>query len=269
MTGSATIPSMWHTPFAAAILNPAADIPDIVMSHSTAKPAMRFSVYRNNVAVKLADVVSSRFPAIRRIVGDDFFFAMVREFVIRHPPRSPVLLHYGDLFPPFTETFSPAGDLPYLADVARVEMARNHAFHARNAVPIEPSTLDKAVADDFAGCTLHLHPSVRIVRSSFPVVTIWSMNVGTMPVQPIERWEAESAVIVRPHLDVHVHRLPAGGPAFLDALAAGMTVRRAAEQALAEAPNFDAVANISGIFGAGLVIAISPTACQPESNHEK
>ena len=40
--------------------------------------ALRFAVYRNNVAVGLSDALAARFPVICRLVGADFFAAMAR-----------------------------------------------------------------------------------------------------------------------------------------------------------------------------------------------
>jgi len=73
---------------------------------------MRFAVYGNNVVVGLMEALQANFPATCRVVGDKFFRAMAREFVMLEPPTSPILLDYGAGFPDFIGCFEPAGPLP-------------------------------------------------------------------------------------------------------------------------------------------------------------
>jgi hypothetical protein len=114
-------------------------VPHGVTAHTGAPHARRFAVYRNNVVTGLIRTMKTRFPATERAVGDEFFAAMAHAFVTAHPPRSPILMTYGDDFPAFIAGFPPAADVPYLADVARIEAARTRAYHAADADAIEPA----------------------------------------------------------------------------------------------------------------------------------
>ena len=106
--------------FAAALIDPGLAVPEGLAAWNGPKPARRFGVYRNNVAIGLIGALASRFPAAERIVGREFFAAMAHEFIRLHPPRSPLLLAYGDDFPDFIESFEPAREITYLADVMRL-----------------------------------------------------------------------------------------------------------------------------------------------------
>src|SRR6185369_16178338 len=97
-----------------------------------------------------------------------------------------------------------------------------------------------------------MHPSTEIVRSSFPIVTIWAMNSGERELAPIENWRGEDALVVRPHLDVDVRMLPPGGAAFLLALVDGRPIGEAAAAALADDADFDLACNLAGLIGSGL-----------------
>src|SRR5271156_5443446 len=205
----------FETSFADALLDIDQPIPRGITAHNTAIPARRFAVYRNNVAMSLGKALKSRFPVVEKIVADEFFAAMARVFVMAQPPRSPLLITYGDGFPAFIAAFEPARELPYLADVARLEAARTRAYHAVDAAPIDTSrltALDGAVVESIR---IDMHPSAEIVRSPHPIVTIWAMNSGEQELAPIENWRGEDALVVRPHLDVEIHLLPPGGAAFL------------------------------------------------------
>jgi hypothetical protein len=228
--------------FAAALLNPERVVPF---------SARRFAVYRNNVVVGLVDALATRFPATQRIVGEEFFRAMAQVYVRAHPPRSPLMMFYGDGFPDFIEGFESAADVPYLADVARLEAARTRAYHAADAVPADAGTLQSFDGEALAALRVVRHPSAEIVRSGHPIVTIWQMNAGGRDVQPIEDWCREDALVVRPRGEVEVRLLPAGGAAFLTALFAGLTLAEATDAARAEAHEFDLVANLAVLIAAG------------------
>jgi hypothetical protein len=246
------MPESFQTSFADALLHGDRPIPGGVVAHNATTPARRFGVYRNNVMSGLAKALRNGFPVVENIVGEEFFAAMARVFVTEQPPRSPLLAAYGDGFPAFVATFEPARDLPYLADVARLEAARTRAYHAADATPVEAdrfATLDGEVAGDLR---IAMHPSIEIVRSPFPIVTIWAMNSGERQLAPIENWRGEDALVARPHLDVTVRTLPPGGAAFLLALAAGRPLGEAAEAALADDPDFDLTCNLAGLIGSGL-----------------
>ena len=91
--------------FARALLDPALPCPDGLRAHNGSDPAVRFAVYRNNVVTSLVDALADGFPVVRQLVGDEFFTAMARVHVARHPPRSAVLSDWGDAFAAFIDDF--------------------------------------------------------------------------------------------------------------------------------------------------------------------
>ena len=243
----------FETSFADALLNADRPVPYGITAHNAAVPTRRFAVYRNNVVVGLGKALKSRFPVVEKIVGEEFFAAMALVFVKEQPPRSPQLATYGDVFPAFIAAFEPARELPYLADVARLEAARTRSYHAADATPVGAGHFVALNTRAVGGIRVGMHPSTEIVRSPHPIVTIWAMNRGEQELAPIENWRGEDALLVRPYLDVEVRVLPPGGAAFLLALAAGWPLGEAAEAALADDPNFDLTGNLAGLIGSGLV----------------
>jgi hypothetical protein len=248
--------SSFEPSLARALLDPAQPIPQGVAARDTKSAVRRFAVHRNNVVASLVKAIAARFPAVQKIVGEDFFAAMARAFVVERPPRSPLLATYGDEFADFIGSFAPARELPYLADMARLEAARTRAYHAADATPVSAGELAALGADALIGLRIDLHPSLEIVRSAHPIVTIWAMNSGAQTPAPIESWSAEDALIVRPHLDVEVRLLPPGGAAFFTALAESRSLGDAADVALADHSDFDLTANLAGLIGWGLVRSV-------------
>ena len=238
--------------FAQSVLDAGRGVPDAVTSHTGRRPKRRFDVYRNNVYVSLIDVLGGRFPVVHRLVGEEFFRAVARCYVEAEPPRSPILMEYGEGFSSFLETFEPARALPYLPDVARLEWAWNAAYHAADAEPVGADAFATVTAEDVPHLTFELLPSLHLVRSPYPIVSIWETNTADDEVEPVDLAAGgEDALVIRPHLDVEVRRLPEGAFAFISALRAGRRLGDAFEEAQADSAGFDLQANIAGLLASG------------------
>ena len=240
--------------FAAALLDPQLPVPDGVLGRSAAPDLRRFAVYRNNIVAGLTQSLRRQFPVSERLVGENFFRAMARDYIAGHRPRSPLLMTYGDDFPDFIEGFPPAGDLPYLADVARLEVAWSQAYHAAEAVSLEFAALKGLAAQDLIGARLTLHPSLRLLRSPYPMAGIWAAHQSQGEVVGLDRWEAEDALVLRAETQVRIHRMAPGRYAFLNALLPGSTIEEAGEAALFEAREFDLGSCVVEILSAGAVV---------------
>jgi hypothetical protein len=250
---STAMAATFEHPFAKALLDAKQPIPPGVRARNAAIPARRFAIYRNNVVAGLGKALQRRFPVVERLVGKEFFAAMARLFVTQQPPRSPLLATYGDEFAGFIAAFEPARETPYLADVARLEAARTRAYHAADAMALDSSQLAAIDADAAGDLHIALHPSVEIVRSPFPIVTIWAMNSGEQELASIEDWRGEDALVARPQLEVEVRALPPGGATFLLALAEGFSLREATGSAITEHSDFDLTRNLAGLISSGLI----------------
>ena len=246
-----------QTRFASALLDPLAGTPDNLATASGQGPGRRFEVYRNNVRSGLTGALASRFPAAVRITGEAFFRAMALEYVLKHPPASPLLLGHGSDFPDFVETFQPAAGLPYLADVLRVDGMRSHAYHAADHGVLLPAELATIPAEQVGSLKFALHPSLGVLRSRFPALTIWAMNSGEKALAPITDWQGEDVLVIRPHFDLRVLALPPGGAVFLQVLGAGGTLAEAAEAAFADHPDFNLERNLGGALMNGVFAGLN------------
>jgi len=231
--------------FHAALWTPAP--PTGLAAPDASEIGRRFAVYRNNVQHGLTRALAARFPVVEKLVGRDFFAAMARVFIAAHPPRTPVLLGWGADFPDFVETFLPAGRLPYLADVARLEMARGRAYHADDAVPITPGRLTGV---DPERLRLRLHPALQLFGSPHPAVGIWSAHQTDAAPKPVRARGPEHALIGRePGFAVVVVPIDPDTHALFAALAEGIPLGRAAD-------GQDPTAGLALLLRHGLIVAI-------------
>ena len=241
--------------FARALRDPGMAVPTDIRRPADGGPSRRFNVYRNSFAVSLIEALEATFPAVRKLVGDEFFKASARVFIDVEPPRSPVLLLYGRGFGDFLDRFEPARTVPYLGDVARLEWARLYAYHAADADPVRIEVLASLPPDEVGRAVFTFIPSFALIRSRWPVVSLWSASTaGTAEVDMSRR---EDAIVLRPELAVDTRIAPAGGGVFLAGLSAGASLEQAARTASEEAAGFDLAGELQGLFAIGAVAAVT------------
>ncbi|PKQ07213.1 MAG: DUF2063 domain-containing protein [Alphaproteobacteria bacterium HGW-Alphaproteobacteria-11] len=190
--------------------------------------AKRFDVYRNNVHVSLINALEAAFPAVERLVGREFFRAAARVHLEQGFPGRGTLIGYGEGFPEFLAGFPPARTLPYLADVARLELLWLEAYHAADATALTHADFSSMSPDRVASAQLALHPSLRLFASDYPTVDIWRTNRDDETVRPVNLGSgAENWLLLRPGTDVRLYRLSPEGFRLVSALRAGHSLGKA------------------------------------------
>jgi len=204
--------------FAAALLDPDAPLPAGLIDPMGRPALRRFDVYRNNVTLSLIRVLEAGFPATRKLVGDEFFAAMAREFLRAHPPKTRIMMLYGDEFADFIAGFAPAQQLGYLPDVARLEQAIRQSYHAADAAAIDAAPLAQMDEASLLALRFEFAPAVHLLRSDWPIHAIWAAN---MQDGPKPKMQAEAVIVLRPVYDPAPALLPPHTDQVIWALHAG------------------------------------------------
>jgi hypothetical protein len=207
-------------------------------------PSRRLEIYRHNVFANLRGVLKDIYPVILAIVGDDFFQHAADQFVGAYPSRSGDLNQFGSEWAAFLSTYPHAAELPYLADVARLEWAWHEVFHAGDAAPLDLARLAAIPPSEHGALCMVLHPSIRLINSEFPIARIWEVNQPKFAEEIKVDWDVppERLLIRRDMADgvsVVIERITKGGAAFLQALQQHATLKPAAEAALNADAAFD------------------------------
>lgn len=239
-----------QTDFRAALTDPGLPVPPGLTGPADAPAGRRFAVYRNNVAHSLAQALELAFPLVRRIVGEEFFRAMAAEFVRTHPPASPVLMFYGAPMPGFLKHFPPVAQLGYLPDAARLDLALRESYHAADCAPLGAEALRSGAA--LTSARLALAPSLRVIRSRWPLHGIWRANFE--PGAPAPAPGPEDVLVTRPGFDPVITPLPPGGADFIAALGRGEPLAAAI---LAAGSNFDPGPTLGALLRGGAIAGIT------------
>jgi hypothetical protein len=195
-------------------------------------PAASLSVYRNTFFGSLSNALRLSYPAVHRLVGAEFFEAVVQKFIEDAPPRSAYLDDYGGAFPDFLAQLPAATSVVYLADVARLEWAVNRALHAPDATPLEVAPLLELAQGDHNRVRFVPHPSVGLIRANYPVDTIWRAVLARddAALRAIDLADAPVWLLVqRLATDVDVKRLSEPAWRFTEALCEGRSLHEAVD----------------------------------------
>ena len=226
-----------QTTFRSALLDPETARPLGLTDGEGRAAGRRFDVYRNNVAASLTEALETAFPVIQKLVGAENFKLLAATFLRQHPPTSPLMMFYGAEMPDFLASFGPTSGTRYLPDVARLEMALRESYHAEDSTPINPGALQALSPDQLVASRVGLAPSLRLIRSDWPVFSIWRFNMEEAAPKP--EMGAEAVLIARPELDPTPYLLPPGGGAFLADLMEGQTFGAAMDAAVTDHEAFD------------------------------
>lgn len=217
-----------------------------------ARPATgAVAVYRNTVVRGAVDALRANFSVVEQIVGAEMFASLAIDFADSCPPRSPVLALYGREFADWLEQQPWMADLPYLADVARVERLRVESLFAADAEPLAelPRPLDQALK-------VQLHPAARFAWLSTPGMSIWLAHQQPTATAIAPDWKAEGALFARPSPFVmHAPRIGRAAHRLLSGIRLGETVSASIAAAERLYPQEDSKAVFASLAALGVFVA--------------
>jgi hypothetical protein len=179
------------------------------------------------------------------------------DFASECPPRTPVLALYGARFAEWLERQAWIADLPYLADVARVERLHVECLMAADA---DSLTADEVRSRQSAGLKIALHPSVRFDWLKTPAMSIWLAHQQAIGADIAPDWRAEGALFVRPTAFVlHTPRIGAAAHRMLFGLRIGETMEVATAAAERLYPDEDLRSVFASLANLGLFAAPAST----------
>lgn len=244
--------------FAAALVDAAAPLPEGLVAPGGGPVGRRFAVHRATATLGSIAALTIRHPVLERLLGADTFADLARAFLRVDRPRTALLLDWGGALPDFVAAHPDLADWPWLADVARLEVAWNEAHHAAEAEPLDLAALAALGAEQVAASRFVLHPSLRLLGSPWAVADVWAANGEIDGVAPEPQW----MMVLRPQADVLVHPMGEAAFAFVSALACGATLSDAAAGAAEIDADVDAGALVVDLVRRGAVVAVEATHCE-------
>lgn len=213
-----------------------------------------FAVYRNGVLRAGIDALAANYPSVERLVGTEWFRAAAAAYVAAHPPRDPSLWTYGEHFADWLHALPSTTELPYLYDVARLDLAWMRAYTAADAATLAPDSLQ---GRPLGHLVLVPRPDTQWHWApDTPAVSIWEANRLAEPLPDPLPWQGEGVLLQRVDGAVRWQRLSQGGYVFLQACAHRIALPEAALQAQAAEPSLDLSQLLAALLGAGCFLPL-------------
>lgn len=246
------LPDEGNGGFGAALFDAERPVPEGVIGAEGETSVKRFNVYRNNVVVSLIESLGDTYPAIRTLLGEEYFSALARAYMDVEPPTSPILMKYGAGFAGFIEAFPPLASYPYLESVARLEWAWLTAYHAKDDPVMAGEALAQIPEADVGNVVFVPHAAAHLVNTRWPVLSLTFANrFDPDGGHEIDLKEAQPVLVTRPAYEVEMRLMRPGGDVFTAALLRGATLQEAAEQAAAASAEFAFADCLSDVLSCG------------------
>jgi len=199
-----------------------------------------FAVYRNTVLCGCVEALRANFPSVETLVGTGWMHDATRAYAQQTPPDDARLIRYGAGFPAFVQALQASQDVPYLADVARLDWYWCEVFSAHQEPYLTLTDLAGMTATDLERG--HLAPRSCVRWQWFdahPAYSLWRVSREGLPWSADHPWVAEGALLSGDSDGVSHQPLQIGACAFLDACAAGQSLQVASQIAQQTQPDLD------------------------------
>lgn len=139
----------------------------------------RMAIYRELFFNNLNRLLGKSFPVLRKVLGEDDWRALLRDYLVRHRAKTPYFLEIPREFSEFLRDSPPAiaARLPFLAELGHYEWAEL-------AASVSTETVDLATIDrdgDLVNGVPAVTAPVRILSYRFPVHRI---SPDFLPAEP-------------------------------------------------------------------------------------
>lgn len=241
--------------FTRALFDPNCAAPAGLINPDGTVASKRFDVYRNNVVISLVKALEAGFPILLKLLGPEQFRALALAYLRAYPPATPMMMQFGQDMPACLQDRVVGTNLGYLPDIARLELALRRAYHAADTTPVPLDRLQELSPEALMVTRLTFAPAVQLLRSRWPVFSIWRFQ--TEADAPPPQSGGENVLITRPDFDPVPSLLPPGGGLFLAALNDNQSIGHALAATHDRVPDFDPAATLSLLVHGAAIAALS------------
>jgi len=206
--------------FQAAVLTGDAEdgaLLDVVAPPREADRPTMMGVYVNAYRLRLAEFLDEDFPALRVLLGDDDFEALVEAYIDGNPSRLRNARWYTTRLPEFMQESENWGANALAIGLALFERALTDAYDAADAPALSIETLAEFSPQDWPRLGFTFHPSLRLIEVAAGVLDAYAAatadeqdeeaaradedDEGALEDRPSDASESETIAIWRADLD--------------------------------------------------------------------
>lgn len=132
----------------------------------------RWAIYTSGYVARLVESIGHDYRAVRRILGEPAWCSLVARYVRACPPREHDVARAGDRLSGFLEGDPLSADLPFLPELARLELALALAFVAPDRATLSWERFAGLGPEAAATAPLRAVPGATVLRSAWPIAEL-------------------------------------------------------------------------------------------------
>ena len=154
---------------AARAIVPRRRVGEVILPSATLRPEERLAIYHDMYLLRMEEALESDYPALKHLLGDDGFRALVAGYVQAHPSRSYSLNFLGARLPDYVRTAPRLRRRAFLHDLARLEQAVAEVFDASEEEALRPQAIASVPDADWERARLVPIAAFRLLALRYPV----------------------------------------------------------------------------------------------------
>jgi hypothetical protein len=215
----------------------------------------RLNIYRNNVLGSFDDALTLTYPITKKIVGDDCFQSLIKNYHQKYTSTSGDLEEYGQLFPKLIKDLQSEHNLAYLSNIATLEWHYNLSYFSIEVPNINLKKLQSLDNESFMSLTLKTHPSCHLLSSKYPIYSIWEINNSDSREEVnLEKENEQYILISRADFKVNVEQLSKTEYSFLNMIQKQNNIYKIYESLSIKNKNFDIGTLINKFISSKIII---------------
>jgi hypothetical protein len=181
---------------------PFREVGRMIRSDQHLRAIERINIYVDAYFYRLLDCLMEEFPATLAVIGSNKFGRLVHDYLVWRPPTEPSIFYAGRYLAEFLRDHSLAERCPFIAELARLEIATLVSFHAPDLPILTDEAMRAIPARQWPMTELRSNPGVEILHGEWRVSDLLSaVERGDKWVEPGQ--ETNAVIVWRRGTDVH------------------------------------------------------------------
>ncbi len=175
------------------------------------QPKQQLAIYQNNLRGALQNTLSQTYSVCCKILGENYFRQLVKNYIATYPSRHFDLNFYGRHFSDFLQncyaTLDEITDFPYLSDLAKLEWLYHRAYYATESTNFDFEMFARLSEPQQSSVYFNLTEGLAFISSEYPIVSIWRLNKQENITQTAIAGLAESCCIYPNQYQVEITQI--------------------------------------------------------------
>jgi hypothetical protein len=217
----------------------------------------RLGIYYDAYRLRIIEALSSSYPVLKALLGDDLFEQVARSYIDSYPSTYRNMRWVGDKMSAHLQNAFP--QYPIAAEMATFEWGLSLAFDAEDAPILTLQDLAAIAPENWADLHFQFHSSMQLFTFKFNVLRVWqALNSEEAP--PKVSQIDEPCVVWRKDLNSHYRSLDLAEYAAIQLVIAGASFgelcEKLQENATEEQATSQAAQYLAGWLNESLISAI-------------